>query len=238
MKASVFLAVYDKNKDLPNVLTSLSRQKTSFPYEVCILDDCSPVDPTPLIQQYLPSARYKRLTKNIGSRQNGIELMQLASPDSDIIIHASSEIIFVQDDVIERMCQLVKPGVVVAAQVLDAPISPDMHKDFDQWQVNTLSNWDKIQQQNSVYSGTTRPGVWLFLSALTRDDFYKINWHNRKCDRVNHYVLDENNISLFHDDSIKSIHQRHPSYFHSCPELTTCPYVHRGQGTKFPKGCR
>lgn len=226
MKASVILTTWEKNKVLPNVLESLKRQKTSFPFEICVFDDCSSEDPGSIVNTFLPEAKYKRTLNRLGGRQSRAEAIKMIDSKSEIVVLSSSEIIFLQPNILDEMCKQVEPSKVINIAVKDLHTDLDFYKDFESNANTYLEKWNSYK---NVYSGPSRSGNWLFVCALTREDFYKLEWDVNCCDRINQFIFQEKGIKIKNLWNLKAIHQSHLSYRHSCPSLKTCRFAHIGK---------
>ena len=226
MKVGLVLTTWEKNLCLPNVLESIKKQQTSFPLEVYIFDDCSSTDPEPIVNTFLPEANYKRSNKRVGGRQSRAEAIKMVSPDIDILFFMSSEIILLEENIIEEACKKVELGTVVNIAVKDVPIDPVFYKKFDENAKRCLNRWDTYK---GIYSGSTRAGNWLFAFAQTKKDFYNLEFHINCCDRINQYIFQEKEIKIENLWGLKAIHQSHSSFRHSCPSVNTCRLVHIGK---------
>lgn len=182
-KASIFIANFNKNDVLPNVLVSLSRQETSFPIELCFVDDCSDEDPLPLIENYLPNMelKYKRLNERIGTRKSMCECINLMSPESDIIICQSSDVMYGGPSLIQELCSNVKPGTLVMPEVRNITIPKDLYLDFnvDKYLTNAAIMIENSRRGNDFvfYAGPRQPAPgrrwYMFLAAISKEDLLK-----------------------------------------------------------------
>jgi len=236
MKVSVIMATWNKHKYLPNALYSLARQKTSFPFEVCILDDYSDIDPEPIIRQFLPDVKYKRLDKQSGFIfSQGKCLVDLTSPDSDVILIQSDDIIHTQDDSIELICKSVSPKNISLAEVIDTPISDNLFKDFDNNIKPILLNWDSYKQiepqeidgimynLNTLYSGEGLSSWLFFLGAISRKDLEFLEFTKNNCDAVIGPKMKQSKFKVNYPP-VRAIHQRHPKFAYPCPIVDSCTY--------------
>ena len=95
MKASIFIAAHNKRVPMSNVIHSISIQKTSFPFEVCFVDDGS--DPNEECLSILDHKlhhdmwKYCRILKNVGCGKSQIECLSMMAPDSEAIILQSAD---------------------------------------------------------------------------------------------------------------------------------------------------
>lgn len=236
MKASILMSTYNKNDCLPNTLYSISKQQTSFPLEVCIVDDGSTVDPEPIIRKFIPDAKYKRFETRIGFEtvlSKGFE--SLVSPDSEIVIIQSCDIIHTQPFLVEELCKNVKPKSMAMCEVKSFPVELDAYKNFDIKMNDYLSNWNNMKGR--YYSGSKRPpnkgyiDYIFFLAAMYRSDLYYINYHVCDCDCVVNYNIKFRKISPIFVDKLKGIHQEHKrNKYPGCSLIKTCKISCRRKG--------
>ncbi len=221
MKVSIFLATYEKNECLSNTLYSISRQKTTFPLEVCIVDDCSTVDPEPIVREFLPDAKYVRLEKHVGTQFSQSLCFQFMSPDTDIVIVQSVDVMYLGLNVLEEMCRLIELGKFVMPGVRNVMVPTDAYKDsgYD------FSDGYENAVGYDIYQGVDRPSKdWLlFLSALTKDDLVEIDFPNRCCDVCIQHKIKEVGLEPIFVKSVKGIHQKHPpAHMHPCSIVDSC----------------
>ena len=229
MKVAVLLATFNKNDCLPNTLWSLSRQKTSFPVEVCIVDDCSDIDPKLIIEQFLPGAKYKRLDKHVGTQFSQSRCLDMVSSDTDVVVIQSADVMCIQDDVLERLCKGLDgyaDGYFSMAQVRNISVPPDYWRAPEDGFERLRAMYGAVQGTN-IYSGSRRPsGDWLlFLGAMTKADAYKINFDYRCCDIVVQHRLKEEGVQPIFADYLWAIHQHHPwTHKWPCSIVDSCEY--------------
>ena len=237
MKVSIIIATWNKNKYLPNALYSLSRQKTSFPLEVCILDDHSDVDPEPIIRQFLPDVTYKRLDKNVGFMFSQGKCLELASPDSDVILIQSDDIIHTQENSVELLCNAVVHRGPSLAEVVDISVPVDLFEDFDNGVKPILSNWGRYIKQEVMdidginynistrYSGKGTGSSLFFCGAMSREDLEFLEFTKINCDAIiGPKLKDKRNNFVINYPPVRAIHQRHPKSVYHCPIVSTCTY--------------
>ena len=265
MKASILLATYNKNDCLPNTLYSIARQKVSFPFEVCIVDDISIVDPEPIVRKFfymegesLPSdeswhegyepfdkywgagyAKYQRLDKHVGGQFSQSLCCNMMDEDSDIVIIQSCDVMYLQDNTIQHLCDAVRPGYFTMAIVKNIAVKPNLYEDYDEEIEPILANWDQISitanptQGINIYSGKDRPGGdWLFfLGAMTKEDLLKIDFDYRCCDVVVQQKIKERGMQPIFLDDIKAVHQKHPpADLWPCSIVDRCEYWCKRKG--------
>jgi glycosyltransferase involved in cell wall biosynthesis len=245
MKASIFIATYNRNKELLNALHSLSKQKTSFPIEYCIIDDHSDVDPEPLIRKFLPDAKYKRLKKRVGFVYSQSYCYDLISPDSDIIVLQAADVIYTTNNILEELCKGTDIGVFTLAEVVDIEIESDVCEKFNEKMSEILNEWNShikfrwLKIDNDVdfnkryksytkYTGRNINGQdlsWLFFAgAIRREDLEDLGFSSGSvmCDAVLNQILRINEYEANILDHLKVIHQRHSKIVYPCPVIDKC----------------
>ena len=225
MKVAILLATHNKEKELPNVLYSIARQKTSFPFEVCIVDDCSKVDPEPIIREFLPDAKYKRLDEWLPFDLAPNLCLDMVSDDVDVIVLMSSDVIVLQDDSIERLCERVGDKKVVFGEVVNSPVSEVFYEKFDKRAGKVLKKWEqyvngqtKIQMNDPycskksrcLYTGRNIPTSWLFfLGAITKKNLIDIGYRENSCDAVLAPSMKESGFDAEILTYVRGLHQNH-----------------------------
>ena len=147
IKASVMVTTYNKNKELPNVFHSLSLQKTDFEYEVCVLDDCSLVDPKSLYDRYLQveHKKYSRLLHHIGNRgvrsnfkahsdftsSYGHTLLMVAE-EVEVVVDVSADVLWAQKDILQKLVDSMRPMEIQLCRVVNMPIDPKLHENWEE----------------------------------------------------------------------------------------------------------
>lgn len=235
MKVSVFLTTYNKNSILPNTLYSISKQKMPIPFEVCIVDDHSAVDPKPIIDKYLPSAKYLRLPSNKGFLHAKVHCLDLVSNDTDIIIIHHADVVLLQDFAYAEIVKHTTQSNVVFTEVRDFQISTCMHKNYDIITKQLLSNWGtKPANIYTVCTGAACPAVWLFyLGGILLSDLEKIDYRVRSCDAAMAPKMRKAGFNAKILKYVKSVHQSHPKEVIPCPDVAVCNfYCSRTQKAK------
>lgn len=225
MKASILIATYSKPECLPNTLYSISRQKTIYPFEVCIVDDISDVDPEPVVRKYLPGAKYKRLESHVGGQFSQSKCFDIMSPDVDMVVMQSCDVMCIDDEVFDRMFGVVGRGVFVMPEVRNTFIPPGFCNQWDKNHPSAVRVFEEAEGTN-IYQGTKRPsGDWLiFLGAMMLEDARRIGLHNRCCDIAIQQRIKEVGLEPKFID-VRAIHQKHPSTARSsCSIVDSCEY--------------
>ena len=226
MKVSLLIAHYNKNECLPNTLYSIARQRTSFPMEVCFVDDCSDIDPKPIVDKFLPDAKYLRLEKNAGSQFVRKYCMDLMSKDSGTTVILSTDVIIPQSFGVELLCNGLRSFLnekrVAFAYVRNTPVPKDLYLDFEVGVEDILKN----QWNGEVYSGIQRKQHWyMFFSAIRLKDLKTLEFDKNNCDVLVDYKMRQNQIYPIYLPGIKGIHQQHESIIYPCKILKECPHL-------------
>ncbi len=223
MKATVLLTHFNKQECLSNTLYALSLQETSFPLDICILDDHSNIDPLRIVKEFLPEAKYLRTSKNTGTQFSHGYCMEMADKDSDVFIILSSDVIILHRNGIELLCKNLVKRRVTFAEVRNIEISTIMYTAFDGGVRYALQNhWEA----GAVYSGIGRKEHWyMFFSAIYREDLETVNYQNNNCDVVVDALFRKNGIYPIYLPDVQGIHQQHGSLIYPCSILKECPYT-------------
>ena len=223
-KISICMATYNKNELLPNTLYAISQQDIGeHECEICIVDDGSAVDPEPIIRQYAPYAKYKRLEPQEGFIYSAAHCMDLMSPDTDVVILMSSDVVMMQDFTIQELASHLSPRQIALAEVMDAPVAPDA------WSTNGLEHysrhWDDFMSYRACHVGRMRPNEWLFfLGAILKEDLDEV-WENRICcDAVTHQTMRTLGFDAVLLPYVRGLHQRHEKLWPECPIVPSCPF--------------
>ena len=235
MKVSLLLVVKDKKDVLRNTLHSIIKQKTSFPYEVCVLDINSSENLAPFIKKIIPDVRYKKLNMDIPFIYTKGICLDLVSSNSDIIVIQGNDVIQVYDFTLEDLCRNVGPKTVSIAEVIDIPVDKDLYKNFEP-KVNAISrNWNNYIQcyygkidgveysLSPRYTGRKSSSILFFLGAIKKDDLNLLNFVKNNCDAVLSPKMKKLGFKINYPD-IKGIHQRHPKTSYPCPIVNSCQY--------------
>lgn len=217
MKASLYMATYNKNELLPNTLYSIARQKVPFPLEVCIIDDCSSIDPEPIIRQFIPEAKYKRFDTRQGFDVVTSYALDLASIDSDVIIFQSADVIHCNPNTIERLCEEVGEKIGCMATVRDTFPPHDMYKSFGELLPKIFDQWNKGKFRS--YPNCN----YFFLGALRIEDYKSLKCITEPyCDIMLADELIHSKIRFKYPKDILGFHQPHGQTTIPCTRLNSC----------------
>ncbi len=244
-KVSILTATWNKEDQLRNYLFGLHRQvlPTHFDFELCIIDDCSDIDPIPIINEFFPATwhknkvKYKRLNKHSAfNKTQGLGL-DLISDDTDIVVLIGADIILTREDDLQKLVEKVEDKKFALAEVVDIPIPNDFYTHFDSNIKILLDKWDhyihridvpidnKIyKDQLTIYSGKPYNSWLLFCGAIKKKDLLLTGFAENSCDAVVKHKMKEQGLSAILVSDVKAIHQRHPKKVYPCPDITTCEY--------------
>ena len=221
MKATIYMSTYNKNDVLANTLFSIARQKSSVPFEVCIVDDCSDVDPEPIIRKFIPDAKYIRLKKRCAFDVMESYALILASKDSDILIKQSADVIHGSIDTIEKLCNGVDTKQICMAAVSNTNPPHDVYKYFDKYLPN-LFKQALIGRKRSK-PGKSQTSYYFFLGAIKRSDYESLKCtEGPYCDVILGNELIENNFFADYSKKIVGFHQDHSKTTVPCSRIDTC----------------
>lgn len=226
MKASVCMSIYNKDKFLPNVFYSISQQKTTFPFEVCIVDDHSDIDPYPLIEEFLINknipVKYERFDKYKGFMYAYDRVLHMPSDDSNCLVLQSCDVIYLEDNIIEELCKNLSSGSFSLLEVDNLFIPKNFYVNFEENKNTILKNWSsntKLKHQLLYYEGINRKSRWFFfLGAILKKDLQK---NYAVCDMLFNKNLHTNHMKPTFLD-LHAIHQNHEHQQYVCPLLKTC----------------
>lgn len=238
MKVSVFMSTHNKNKLLPNAMYAISRQVVDFPVEFCIIDDNSDVDPLPIIHNFLPKdwVKYKRLEKHVGFMYAQSKCFELMSPDTDVIILQSCDVIPIYPYTYKILTDNVGDRMPVLPCTVDMPIDEDLWKnDWDNELARIDRQWEKyitaidLNIKGDVYKNsstlyTGRPGCsWLFfLGSIFKDNLMDLGYHKGGCDAMLSSKMKQLGYQVKMFPLLKVIHQRHEKTSPLCPIIDRC----------------
>jgi len=231
MKAAVLIAHYNKNEQLKNTLIGIARQKTQHPFEVCIVDDRSEVDPMGAIGEILIPAdidyKYKRLEKNYGAQYSQKPCYDLVSDDVDTIIIMSCDVIMADTNIIEELTNQLwslDGNYIVTGDVRNISF-PKIAHDFEFEIDKTMEVWDISQ----TYSNPIR--MYLFMTAIKRHILDRSDFKNNNCDVLMDTSLKRLGCKHYIDKELRAVHQKHPDVIHPCSIVNECKYscIRRGR---------
>lgn len=217
-KASIFLATYNKGLCLYNTLKSIALQETTFPFEVCIVDDHSDIDPKPIIEELLEpvSYTYMRLKEHVGFKHSQSICLDLMSKDSDAIVLQSCDVIHSSKDTVQRLCSPLTSGTFTMAEVRNIQVVPYLHSIFED-RIGEYLTQEAMDEQppgtQIYYSGTKQPNPrkrwYFFLGAILKEDLLRTTYRNNCYDVELSNELHRLGFNVLYLDDVVGIHQRH-----------------------------
>jgi len=232
MKASIFLRIYNKGNDLPNVIHSIARQDPPFDWDVCAAMDGPQEEAEELLVSLLPNINISRYERSLSMKMNS-RCLDVVSPDSDIIIIQSSDVIHCDMDTIEQLCKGVVKRRVCSAEVKEIRTDPNLYKSFESNMNELLKDqWEDAKVKAGYVANKERRKYFPFLMAIRREDFEYLGLRGSIwCDNIITSRLMRMGFESYFP-GVKGIHQEHDRYMHACPTmLTECgtrirPYVY------------
>jgi hypothetical protein len=236
VKASICMSIYNKNDFLPNVFYSLSKQKISFPFEVCIVDDHSDIDPYPLVEEFLVqkgiSVKYNRFSEYRGFMYAYDTALKMSSEDCNCMILQSADVIYLEENIIQQLCTNLSPSFITLLEVYNIQIEKNFYQHFEENKNFVLKHWNdykKIAQQLLYYEGLKRKTSWFFfLGGILKKD---LNKNYSTCDMLFNQKLHKNHIRP-RFLNLHAIHQNHRHQHYVCPLIKTCGMCSRTRKKK------
>jgi len=159
---------------------------------------------------------------------------QMAEFDSEVFIISSSDVIYVQDFVVEQLVKHARPKTYTTAEVMNIAIDPEMYTDYDE--DSLLELWDGVEgnmRGGPFYTGTRKYGKsrYQFLWAVMSEDLIKMvkkDGAGAFCDTLGNLSMKELGFEDQFLDDLKGIHQSHyrgrrrPKDLQPCPLFDTC----------------
>ena len=164
MLASICIATRNKPSLLQQTLFSITRQRVPFPYEIIVVDDCSPTPETEEIcTKKFPGVHYIRIDHSSGYRNPSVARnVAYRKASGKVIIAQSDDVVHHTRDVIERLTTDLRVG------------------DFNIATVYNLAADGSIDTGCPVYTGHTYKRPFFFLGSLWRRDLYAIGGNDEE----------------------------------------------------------
>ena len=250
IKASIIITTYEKNKLLPNVFYSISRQVTNFDFEVCVLDDYSSKDPKPLFDRYLQvkNKKYKRILNHLGNRAHVHSdhfptmpwfksahsmSLDMVSPESDVVIDQSADVIWASDFLLQDLVDSMKEKEVVIPRVKNMDFPEDLWAMNWEEIISYLVNHEEVGP-NSVYAGdyqgSRAPRVGMLNAFYKKDLLGELNFLGCGADEETGGLLTNLGYKWIYRDDLIGIHQRHEA-------IPTVVVLHEAQLYNWDKSC-
>ena len=233
---SIWIATWNNVNLLGNTLYSLSLQKTDFPFEICVVDDCSTESPEPIVRKYFPKAKFLRLPNHVGFNFAQSYCFDLANENLDVVLMQTADVIYTTKNIVNDLCHGVGEKIISLPEVVDIPTPENMTPtEFTERIDHCLNDWDRfIRYRNADIDGvifnihTKYSGEncsWLFFSgAIRRDDFEDMGYDANEniCDGILQYNLRICNFRANIMPNLKIIHQRHKKTAYPCNVMESC----------------
>lgn len=161
IKCSVCIATFNKAAWLKRTLLSLIEQKTSFVWEVIVIDDGSTDDTPKLFPFQNERLRHIRIDREPVYRNPAIARnLAYQKARGDVIICQSDDTIYTKTDGVERLVNELQPGIFNIATVWNTDMDGN-HKGLEQW--------PSVVQ----LTGPQNHRPFFFLGSLLRRDLYR-----------------------------------------------------------------
>lgn len=223
MKIAILMQTWNKNKELSNVLRSIKDQVSNYPYDVCIWDDFSDIDPEPIIRKFFPKARYQRADKWYPLDLIGPYSVDLIPKNADVVIMCSSDVIWGSDNTLNQLSENVGKKKIAMAKVRNAIVDPYLYKisgmKFNEGAIRALMA-KKIKHGKRCWPGNRQ--WYFFLGAIRREDLFRLDVKKPFCDVVLQHRMVKLGFKVVFPGAI-GIHQNHPKIFHKCSSVDICP---------------
>jgi hypothetical protein len=224
MKVSILMATYNKFDCLPNTLVSLREQHTRHEIELCVVDDCSWLDPFPIFQKFCTTfpLKYRRLPANVGYKHSLSYTLPLISLDTEAVILQSCDTMYGSQDLLQTLVDELKPGFCVMPETRNLPVSTDLFqypdllpryledKVIDEMQY--FGEWGDPNSDFQFYSGPRQPDPdnrwYFFIGAILLSDLRKTHFHEICYDAAFHLDLKSIGQKMIYIPKI-AIHQKH-----------------------------
>jgi glycosyltransferase involved in cell wall biosynthesis len=236
IEASILMAIsqFDIQRDsLLNTLHSIARQEVPFPFEICVVDDCSGLDIDKFIKKFfaqntppnLERVVVHTLKEKAGFTRAPAEAIKLVSPESQKMVILASDSILLQNMAISELCSRLEPKKVVFSEVAEVSISYDFYSNFEVNANMIINNWVPHLSKIPYIVSRNIPNAWLFfVGAALKEDLLAINYDEVSCDAV----LWQKMMPLLYNAEIltyiRSVHQSHVRSAYPCPRVAECKY--------------
>jgi glycosyltransferase involved in cell wall biosynthesis len=159
VKASICIATYDRPEVLDKVLKSIFDQRTTFDFEVIVVDDGG-ASAIGLCRKY--PIRYARIDREPKYRNPSVARnLAYKMATGDVLICQSDDVVHQGDDAIQRLVSDLHEGEFLIATVWNVN---------EQGEVVGLREWPRITQ----LTGPLNRRPLLFLGSVWREDMYAV----------------------------------------------------------------
>jgi glycosyltransferase involved in cell wall biosynthesis len=220
VKVAVSMATYNKDECLENVLYSLKRQEKNFPFDLCIIDDHSDIDPEPLIGKYFPSVIYKRNKERQGFDVVFGRALELISDNTDIVILQSADVVHIEDYLIEDLIDNVDDKIISMPAVKNGDFPTNAYKNFEGEISKLKERWEispPLFRCSPVYRW------YFFLGAIRKIDAEELGLFGKPlCDVVLADALSEKGFKRRWLGHLTGIHSNHKASWWPCQNINSC----------------
>jgi len=217
MRVAIVTATYNKLGCLANTISSITWQETNHDIELCIVDDCSDIDPFYCISKHCGSIplRYKRLSQNVGDRKSQTYAPDLFSPGIQAVILQSCDTVYGTPDLIQDLVDNLEPGVATMPEVRNLPVQEDLHlhPELLSYYLSDERLVGYPERGHPVfYSGPRQPDPenrwYFFLGAILLEDLNKTCFRENNWDVAIHDSMKVAGLTVKYISGI-GIHQKH-----------------------------
>lgn len=225
--ASIIMSTYGKSDGLRNTLSAIALQRTTFPLEICIVDDCSDEDIGSVVRSILPNAKFKRLDKNHKFIYSKNVCLDMLSPEVNVVVPMASDIILINPDAIQNLCKNVKKNQVAFGEVLNFKVERDAYKYIDKYCNMVSKGWNSLVYKSLTNGHPSRRNVYawtMFAAAIMREDIMDLGYRDNSCDAILWQKMMKKNFEGKLTTKCKAIHQYHEWVEQFCPIVDSCNF--------------
>ncbi|MCK9596709.1 glycosyltransferase family 2 protein [Candidatus Pacearchaeota archaeon] len=222
------MPTYNKEKLLPYVLYSLTKQKTDFEYQLCIVDDNSTIDPESIIKSYFHNVKYKRLDQHYSFDTMMSFIVDFVPEDTDIIVMQSADVVYMSDNILQTLVDNCLPDQASFCTV--ANVNKELTEKANN--VNNFYGWLKLVNEDwqinppTIRSGKVAIQNYFFLGAIRKKDMELLDDIKRPwCDIMLHYNMANYGIKAIYPDNIYGAHLWHEPSLVMCQNMDHCNLV-------------
>lgn len=232
-KASITFSIYNKEYNvLNNTICSIVKQKTTFPFEIVIIDDGSEMEYNDFFDSIkLPkhiNLKYKK-TEKVGFPFAKSKCIDMLDKNSNVIIMQSADIIFGNKYTLQKLYDNVKEKYYTLANVRNFKVNQNICENYEEKTKKILKEWSKKQRKDIYCDPSRKKALLFFLGAIRRVDLLNYtSWEKNSCDAVIGTQLrklrDQNRFLPIWVKGAIGIHQEHKKIWYECPIQDTCNF--------------
>jgi len=238
IEASILMAIseFDAKRDsLINTLYSIAKQKTSFNFELCVVDDKSGIKIENLLNVFFknnPNPNLKRivvktLEEKLGFTGAPAQAIKITSPESQKMFILASDCVLLKETSIEKIInRLQTRKTIVLSEVAEVKnITYRFHKNFYENASKIINQWQTHVMTKPLMVSRLNPHSWLFFAgAAFKKDLLSIDYDKVSCDAVLWQKMMPKDWSAEIITSIPVAHQSHPRTAYPCPRVSECNF--------------